>query len=239
MRARSGGAALLGATLISISLLVAPAIVRADSKVNPSTIFFASERDPTVTTEIWRMNADGSNPVRLTFDDNFDTDPAPSPDGQRVAFYKELGTDQIFVMNADGSNPVNVSSVAFDDRNPKWSPDGEQIVFTSDRTGASQIWVMNADGSNPRQLTFGAPAGQNKGSPDWSPDGQHIVYFSQPSGTNSDREIFEMNADGSNQLQLTFNGLLDARPSYSPDGKRILFYRQTAAAQARPTRSSS
>ena len=237
MRGRSGRAALLGAALIAIALSVAPALVRADSKVNPSTIFFASEREPTVDTEIWRMNADGSNPVRLTFDDNFDTDPAPSPDGQRVAFFKSLANDQIFVMNADGSNPVNISNVAFADRNPKWSPDGEQIVFTSDRSGTTQIWVMNADGSNPRQLTFGAPAGQNKGSPDWSPDGQHIVYFSQPSGTSSDREIFEMNADGSNQLQLTFNGSCTRGPPTLPTASGSSSTGRRAAA-ARPTRSS-
>src|SRR5579859_3882472 len=47
-------------------------------------IAFASDRDG--NNEIYVMNPDGSNPVRLTNNPANDTDPAWSPDGTRLAF---------------------------------------------------------------------------------------------------------------------------------------------------------
>ena len=190
MRSREMGLRILAGAIALLALLVAPTLAHAGETVKPSTILFASERDPTVNTEIWRMNADGTSPVRLTFNDLFDTDPAQSPDGTKVAFYESTvggsNPDQLFLMDANGGNPHNISNVDADDRNPSWSPDGTRIVFTSERSGAQQIWLMNADGTGAHQLTSdNNNASARKGSPNFSPDGQHIVYFSQPGGSGN------------------------------------------------------
>ena len=67
------------------------------------------------------MNADGSNPNRLTFT-NFgqeSIDPLLSPDGTKIAFAS--GTDlhwEIYVMNADGTNQIRLTFNAGEDRYP-------------------------------------------------------------------------------------------------------------------------
>jgi TolB protein len=78
-------------------------------------IAFESNRDG--TPEIYVMDADGSNQVRLT---NFDTAPTPSnvavtkptwsPKGDRIAFHRRVGLEgqrghfEVYTMNADGTD---------------------------------------------------------------------------------------------------------------------------------------
>jgi hypothetical protein len=76
-------------------------------------------------TEVWVVNRDGSNLLRLT-----ETNEAYNA--------RQIGKDT-FVPEVNG--------------HPSWSPDGSQIVFWSNRSGHPQIWVMNADGSNPYSLS--------------------------------------------------------------------------------------
>jgi Tol biopolymer transport system component len=136
-----------------------------------SQIAFASNRDREPETgepnfEIYVMDADGSNPVRLTNAPGRDISPAWSPDGQRIAFSSERdgGICDIYVMDADGSNPVNLTHYPSCDLAPSWSPDGQRIAFCSWR-GGLQIVAMDPDGSNQIQLTHGP----NAGWPTWSP----------------------------------------------------------------------
>jgi TolB protein len=64
---------------------------------------FASERDG--NREIYVMNIDGSEQIRLTDNPAVDSDLVWAPDGSRIAFWSRRdGNFEIYVMNADGSD---------------------------------------------------------------------------------------------------------------------------------------
>src|SRR5258708_11413873 len=120
-----------GSGLVALASL-SPNICRAMWSPNGKQILYQSLDDHNVS-EIYRMNADGSDPTKLT---NVDRDvytlwPSWSPDGRKIAFGS--GTfihQQIFVMDADGSNLeqlTNGNANWF----PEWSPDGKHIAFIS------------------------------------------------------------------------------------------------------------
>ena len=56
------------------------------------------------------MNADGSNPTRLTDTFGENDSPAWSSDGTRIAFTSTRdGNYEIYSMNADGTSPTNLA----------------------------------------------------------------------------------------------------------------------------------
>ena len=181
-------------------------------------IAFETSRDGTAR-EIYVMNADGSNPTRLTHDPSFDLYPTWSPDGEKIAFVSmRTGNYDIYVMNADGSEETRLTTSGFVGE-PTWSPDGTRIAYRRQPTGADyEIYVMNADGSGQTRLTHNTV---EDGFAEWSPDSTRIVYSSRDAARNY--QIWVMNADGSGQTRLSTNAAHEAAPAWSPDGTKIAF----------------
>lgn len=171
--------------------------------------------------DIWVMDSDGSDGVRLTTDPTADWDPDWSPDGSTLTFEAwRDGNAEIYLMNSDGSNQRNITNNEAEDSHPDWSPDGSRIVFCSNRHdpgGNLDIYVMNADGSGAVDLT-------NDSSydwyPAWSPDGSKIAFGSNRTGQF---QIYVMHADGTNTVQLTQDGE-NQQPAWSPDGQSVVYF---------------
>lgn len=154
-------------------------------------------------TDIFLMDVDGSNVVRLTDDPASEYQPMWSPDGRRIAFARSLGDPQlshpaIFTMDPDGTDVRQISSAdGGSDFWPSWSPDGTQIVFAAIRREDWGIWTVNADGSNEEQIFGGVGTGYVN-NPVWSPDGSLIAFVGNPSidDYSPDDALYMMHPDG-------------------------------------------
>ncbi len=130
--------------------------IRPDWSPDGRQIAFVSRRDG--NDEIYVMNADGSDPTRITTNTFLDNAPAWSPDGRKIVFQSNRdGNTEIYTMNADGTDQTRLTNYHGRDQDPDWSPDGQTIAFEQDieptADGILQVFVMNADGTDPTPLT--------------------------------------------------------------------------------------
>jgi Tol biopolymer transport system component len=198
--------------------LVGPGVYAQHGEGRPGSVVFHSARDGHPNNQIYIMNPDGSNPLRVTYDTASDVDPDISPDGKFIVFTSnQTGNNDIFVQDRSGvvrnltNNPAN-------DEWARWSPDGKQIVFDSNRNGGGfEIFVMNADGTgSPVQLTDPPTLGRY---PSWSLDGKQIVF-------RRGIDIYTINSDGGGSpVQLTSEvpPSFAQMPVWSPNGSHIAF----------------
>ena len=180
--------------------------------------------------EIYVAEIDGSNRRRLASG----AEPAWSPDGTRIAFYRGGDTQcdptvgcangYIWTMNADGTAQRRLGFGAA----PDWSPDGELIAFVAPDANEGctagcderNIWTMRPDGTNRRVLIAGGAS-----SPDWSPDGKRLAFertVKDPESAGTYDRIEIARADGSDVRVLVDQADADD-PAWSPDGRRIAF----------------
>jgi Tol biopolymer transport system component len=184
--------------------------------------------------QIYLINADGSGLTQLTQTEPsvYNSQPAISPDGRRIAFSSSKpGGSEILVVNSDGSDLQSLTSNSnSSDGEPAWSPDGRQIAFvrgfdpTSDGIANStscgfEIYVVSADGTGtPVRITDGSGGTD----PSWSPDGTRIAYVSDRDG---DFDIYSITLGSSKVDQLTQTPENEAEPTWSPDGTQIAYAR--------------
>jgi eukaryotic-like serine/threonine-protein kinase len=165
------------ATITDAKLLLASTRSDDSPQFSPDgkRIAFASTRSGSF--EIWTCEADGSNPVQLTFLNGagIPTTPRWSPDGTRISFDSDAaGNFDVWVVNANGGKPQRMTTDPTNDGDPSWAHDGHWIYFDSGRTGRVQMFKIPSSGGEAIQLS------QDGGvAPLESSDGK-FIFFASP-----------------------------------------------------------
>ncbi|RKU23111.1 hypothetical protein C6500_02380 [Candidatus Poribacteria bacterium] len=124
--------------------------------------------------DIYLMNPDGSEEVRLTHHLARDGGPKWSPTGEQILFSSDRdgapGDWDLYLMDADGSNVRPVFKKEADRSSPTWSPDGKQIAYSRWEQGKSFIYIASMDGKKEERIALGR-------QPAWSPDGTEIAFI--------------------------------------------------------------
>ena len=206
---------------------------------NGQQIAFVSYRDDVddphkgeKNAEIYVMDADGSNPRRLTHSPGLDVRPDWHPNGNQIAFVSSRNANEkksvnIFVMDADGGNVRQITDLEFAS-SPKWSPDGKLIALTAFMGENREIFVVNLNGTVLFKVSDPL-ANVDMFLGGWSPNGTQILYIEAiDSGVD---KVFPVIATldpfGQRKVRKWDRVPVPRMPmdseSFSADGKSILF----------------
>lgn len=189
-------------------------------------IVFASFRGG--TNEIYTMNPDGSDTMRVTRNQNpgEDTQPTLSWDRRKIAFVSRRGNASgLYLANIDGSGVTPLTS-GLDVANPAFSPDGRKIAFVSyhdvvqgggipNNVRVSEIDVLNIADRHITRITGKPSVSISYAEPTWKPDGRKIAFASGG--------IYIINTDGTGEMRLIRGTAYASNPAFSPDGRKIAF----------------
>ena len=213
----------LAATLTLITVSDGVGSAASPSRCAEEKIVFtkADPANPFETAEIYIMNPDGSESIRLTYDAVADTLPSLSPDGKGKIVFDSNRTvvalgepvtstnSHLFLMNADGTSDTGIFPTPLNllGSSATWSPDGKRIAFHRSRSG------------------FGA----------------RIPGRNEPGGPTRDSDIFVVNVDdllahgeAPTNITETFEGHSDDDADWSPNGDKIAFTSRNSACGPRP-----
>ena len=235
-----------------VDLIEVPSL--GDPQLSPDgrqILFVRSEadwEDNRTRGHIWRVDADGTDPMQLTRGDG-ESSPRWSPDGRLIAFVAERGEDeedQIYVLDTRGGearrlteHDASVGSVA-------WSPDGRWIYFTAQEAKTAEqeereeakddvfaydedwrhrhLWRADASSGATERLTGGEYSVSDYSL---SPDGSMVALVRGPTPILNDlrqREVHVMAArPGAEMSRVTRNDVPESSPRLSPDNRQVLF----------------
>jgi dipeptidyl aminopeptidase/acylaminoacyl peptidase len=218
-----------------------------DGKYVAYVMFRSDWRANRPVAHLYRVNADGTGQVQLTFGERGESTPRWSPAGTTLAFLARRDNDannQIYLLDVLGGEARRLTTHATAPVAMQWAPDGQSIYFVAaDARNAEErardrlqddvyvfeenykqrhLWVIDLAGRS-RRITEG----------DWSvlgfevsADGRKIAMTRAPSPLlehNTQAEVWVMNSDAGEARRLTTNDVLESDVSLSPDNSTVVF----------------
>ena len=112
---------------------------------------------------LWKKSLPNGKPQRITKGEDFEFEPAFSPNGKEIVYVtwndSEMGA--VMKVGLNGRNPQKLTSEKGIYRNPAFSNNGEQIVFVKERGNSDQgqtfskepgIYTISASGENKKKI---------------------------------------------------------------------------------------
>jgi serine/threonine protein kinase/Tol biopolymer transport system component len=183
------------------------------------TIYFVSRQDSLPC--IWRVNADGGEPARVTFTEDYNPD--VSPDGKWLLFDSYRGgSHSIWKQRIDVTEPATIFRQG--GNSARFSPDGKLVA----------CWAHDAKEGRYRLAVHAFPSGEPAGIADfpnsagdawftWAPDGRTIHFIDSRKGVSN---IWSCDyRTGAFQQVTNFTSGRIFRFAWSPDGKTLALAR--------------
>jgi hypothetical protein len=177
---------------------------------------------------LWELDPSYGISMPIVEDVSLNSPIVPSPDGQRIAFFREVDTGAQFnIVNVDGSNPLSwdsENSLNYDISSISWMPNSEEVILLSRFTPLRVINISTAQITTARSLE-----GLICESIVLSPDGQRIAGLG---GVESPNGSINCSANGirvmdlasrDNILQL-FPDEQGLKPLWSPDSTHLVIF---------------
>jgi len=217
-----------GPTVVSFQRITDSPGVETSPTISPDgrTVVYATGAPG--SSHLYSVHVGSRTAPALTVDPLFnDSEPAFSPESERIAFRSERDPGGIFVMTATGESVKRITDFG---HNPEWSPDGREIVVsnggfvspTERGTKANGLSVVDVATRRRRVVLSASDAMQ----PSWSPHGTRIAYWGLRGG-GGQRDLWTVAADGSEAatggMPVTDDPAVDWSPMWSPDGTYLYF----------------
>jgi Tol biopolymer transport system component/predicted amidohydrolase len=181
--------------------------------------------------DLYSLPIGGGTATRITSGLGFDSQPAISPDGKRIAFISDRsGSNNLWVADADGANARKLSSDSqWGGISPAWTPDSRYIVVTRRAVKANEFTMFHVDGGKGVKLNGAGDDAEVWGAgATISPDGK-FLYFAQGVDSNGPVRNFPVTqisrydfATGAvDQVTRGEGGAV--RPALSPDGSLLVY----------------
>jgi Tol biopolymer transport system component len=209
--------------IIALGLALSTGAAASGENKRPvGTLVFSRAANERAPLDMFVMRANGANADRIAKDA---AAPAPSPDGQRIAFVRG---DDIWVMSRTGGAQRRLTTSPSIEDDPAWSADGKTIYF-SRRLRVHSDWVyavfrLRSDGRGVRQLTH-PDRGECHVSPAPSPDGRIVAYAAVECSHGFQQTIVGVTMAGRPAAILSrlVTDFMRNSPAWSPDGKWLAF----------------
>jgi len=153
---------------------------------------------------------------RLTKHIAIETEPALSPDGNKLAYISDrTGTPQVYILDLGTKKRTWFSKKGKYNSTPSWSPDGTMIAYNGIRKGKSVIFRALVD--DPLGFeTQVSPKGMQAESPVWSSDGSIIAYQGKKRGQRNWKIYYSLSSGSPAQrLTKSGNGVEETSPSWN------------------------
>lgn len=173
------------------------------------------------TTDVYVMNSDGQNPIRLTDSKGNElTRNGWSPDGTKLAYNSDVdGNDEIYVMDVEPFKPqLLIEDKDAELQTPSYSPDGRKVVYTAEFADKHSELRIYDRVTRRSTLLLNTSSPQNY--PRWSPDGQWIAFHQE---VNGKWDVFKIRPNGEQLTNLSNDPSSDSIPTWSGDSATIYF----------------
>ncbi len=175
--------------------------------------------------------------VALTSYPGTESQPAFSPDGNKVAFVwngRNEDSPNIYVKQIGAPGPpLRLTTRSALEENPAWSPDDRWIAFQRTENGSTSIVLVPPLGG-PERILYSRP--KRAFGLCWMPDSRWLIYAER--GPSSDvAGLWAISIETGERHRLTNpqlksaraieSGLGDEFPAVSPDGRAVVLARQT------------